>query len=640
MTGIQHVLALTNQILASFTLILAFSLLVFTITYNRQSSIGRAFSVLLTCMSFTYAGDVALFQVTSLADAAPWLKFQWIGIAFIPAAYLHFSDALLRNTNAFSKVRRAAVMGGYALGAIFLYLAVFSNLLVRNGFYLPGVTQFQAGPLFWLFTIYFFAAVIWGVVNTQMARDRCLTSATRRRMTYLTLAFAAPAFGVFPYMLVASQASLIPSTVLLTVLLLVNIGIDAMIMLMGYSVSFFDAFAPDRVVRYKLVTYLLRGPLVATLVIVVITALPDRSVILGLPRQAILNTLVVAIIVLAQIAANTLKPIISQMVYHRERDEVELLRYIDSRLLTTTDLQQALENILTTICELLRVRTGFVANVAARSGPRLETSVGSSEVIEVALNNFEATIFAQAENDHTGTLFVPFGKFWYAPLKTQDQETYLGLLGIEARSDTPDLNDYEARTVQILIEQAEFVLQDRRLQQNVFNALRGIVPEMERAQRLRSAVRYMGSPVDNLLIENSPVDEPDFPKMVHEALTHYWGGPKLTNSPLMELQVVQKAVAVYDGDTVKALRSVLERAIENVRPDGERRMTASEWMLYNILELKFIQGLRVRDIANRLARSEADLYRKQKIAVKAVARSLSAMEKNDQTDAPESEAVD
>ncbi len=640
MTGIQYILTLTNQILASFTLILAFSLLVFTITYNRQSAIGRAFSVLLACMSFTYAGDVALFQVTSLADAAPWLKFQWIGIAFVPAAYLHFSDALLRNTNAFSKVRRAAVMSGYALGTIFLYLAVFSDLLVRDGFYLPGVTQFQAGPLFWLFTIYFFAAVVWGVVNTQQARDRCLTSATRRRMTYLTLAFAAPAFGVFPYMLVASQASLIPSTILLTVLLLVNIGIDVMIMLMGYSVSFFDAFAPDRVVRYKLVTYLLRGPLVATLVIVVITALPSRSVILGLPRQAILNTLVVAIIVLAQIAANYLKPIISQMVYHRERDEVELLRYIDSRLLTTTDLQQALENILTTICELLRVRTGFVANVAARSGPRLETSVGSSEAIESALNNFEATIFTQAENNHTGTLFVPFGNFWYAPLKTQDQKTYLGLLGIEARSKSSDLNDYEARTVQILIEQAEFVLQDRRLQQNVFNALRGIVPEMERAQRLRSAVRYMGSPVDNLLIENSPVDEPDFPKMVHEALTHYWGGPKLTNSPLMQLQVVQKAVAVYDGDTVKALRSVLDRAIENVRPDGERRMTASEWMLYNILELKFVQGLRVRDIANRLARSEADLYRKQKIAVKAVARSLSAMEKNGQTDAPESEAVD
>ena len=57
-------------------------------------------------------------------------------------------------------------------------------------------------------------------------------------------------------------------------------------------------------------------------------------------------------------------------------------------------------------------------------------------------------------------------------------------------------------------------------------------------------------------------------------------------------------------------------------------MTASEWMLYNILELKFIQGLRVRDIARRLARSEADLYRKQKIAIDAVARALSEMEQS------------
>jgi hypothetical protein len=201
--------------------------------------------------------------VRSFAGALPWLKFQWIGIAFTPAAYIHFSDTLLRTTNAFSKVRRVATTAAYLLGAGFLYLAVFTNLLVRGGFFLPGVTQFQAGPLFWLFAVYFYAAMIWGFLNTQRARDRCLTSATRRRMTYLTIAFAAPALGVFPYMLIASQAQLLPVIALLAVLLLVNIGIDLMIVFMAYNVSFFDAFAPDRVVKYVLVTYLLRGPLVA-----------------------------------------------------------------------------------------------------------------------------------------------------------------------------------------------------------------------------------------------------------------------------------------------------------------------------------------------------------------------------------------
>ena len=633
MTVLGSTLVAINQILSSFILILAFSLLVFILNYNRNSAIGRAFAVLLACMAFTYAGDVALFQVSSLNDAIPWLKFQWIGIAFTPAAYLHFSDSLLRTTNDISRPRRIAVAGGYVAGAVFLYLAVFTDLLVRDGFFEPAVTQFRAGPLFGLFTIYFYAAVIWGVYNTQRARDRCLTTATRRRMTMLMLSFAAPSFGVFPYMLVANQASSLPAWVLLSALFVVNIGIVLMLVLMGYSVAFFDAFTPDRVVKYTLATYLLRGPLVATLVIGVIIAMPDDPVILGLPRDAILIPSIVSIIVLAQIAASYLKPLISNWVYHSERDEVALLRYVDSRLLTTTDLRQALENVLTAICELMRVRTGFIANVIARSGPRLETSVGEAGAVEQALSQFDVSILKNA--DAGEDIFIPHGKFWYVPLRDHSGEMFLGLLGIEARSDTPNLTDYETRTVRLLVQQAEFMLEDRRLQQSVFGALRNIAGEMERAQRVRSAVRYVGSPVDTLLpSEDDVVNQPDFPELVRDALTHYWGGPKLTNSPLLQMEVVQRAADSQGGDAVKALREVLARAIENTKPSGERRMTASEWMLYNILELKFIQGMKVRDIARRLARSEADLYRKQKIAIEAVARSLAEMENAENGSSP------
>jgi DNA-directed RNA polymerase specialized sigma subunit len=52
--------------------------------------------------------------------------------------------------------------------------------------------------------------------------------------------------------------------------------------------------------------------------------------------------------------------------------------------------------------------------------------------------------------------------------------------------------------------------------------------------------------------------------------------------------------------------------------------------LYNILELKFIQGMRVRDIAHRLAMSESDLYRKQRVAIEQVARALAEMEQGQQ----------
>ena len=59
--------------------------------------------------------------------------------------------------------------------------------------------------------------------------------------------------------------------------------------------------------------------------------------------------------------------------------------------------------------------------------------------------------------------------------------------------------------------------------------------------------------------------------------------------------------------------------------EGERRFTA-EWILYNILEMKILEGRKVRDVAMRLAMSEADLYRKQRVAFEQVAQAIADME--------------
>ena len=98
------------------------------------------------------------------------------------------------------------------------------------------------------------------------------------------------------------------------------------------------------------------------------------------------------------------------------------------------------------------------------------------------------------------------------------------------------------------------------------------------------------------------------------------------NSPLLALHVVERAIDEHDGNLIKGLRAVLEQAIERQRPDGKREMTAREWLIYNILELKFLQGRRVREIARRLAMSESDLYRKQRVAIEAVSQTLADME--------------
>ena len=110
------------------------------------------------------------------------------------------------------------------------------------------------------------------------------------------------------------------------------------------------------------------------------------------------------------------------------------------------------------------------------------------------------------------------------------------------------------------------------------------------------------------------IDSADLPAIIKNALSHYWGGPKLTDSPLMRLRIVKKALREHNGNATNALRAVLQQAIERIKPEGQRKFTA-DWVLYNILEMKFLQNRRVREVALRLAVSEADLYRKQRAAI-------------------------
>jgi predicted DNA-binding transcriptional regulator len=95
---------------------------------------------------------------------------------------------------------------------------------------------------------------------------------------------------------------------------------------------------------------------------------------------------------------------------------------------------------------------------------------------------------------------------------------------------------------------------------------------------------------------------------------------------LLNLAIARQALDATDQNAARAMQTVINEALERLRPEGQRSFTASEWLLYNILELRFVRGLRVRDIARRLAMSESDLYRKQRVAIDALARQLVAME--------------
>ena len=177
-----------------------------------------------------------------------------------------------------------------------------------------------------------------------------------------------------------------------------------------------------------------------------------------------------------------------------------------------------------------------------------------------------------------------------------------------------------------LLAQAAAALEDRQLQQGIFSTLERMIPEIEDIQRRRGVVRYVG---EQALSGFTVVEDAEFPQWVRNALSHYWGGPKFTTSPLLALRIVERAAQEFDNNVMHGLRAVLKQAIEHLRPVGQRQMTTQEWILYNILELKFLQGRKVREVARRLAMSESDLYRKQRVAIEEVAQALAEMERQE-----------
>ena len=82
---------------------------------------------------------------------------------------------------------------------------------------------------------YFVATAVYGGYNVYRARRRCLTPTSRRRMTYLTVSFAAPGLGVFPYLLTLAQRIRPPLPLMLLISLVANFAVGTMLVVMAYA---------------------------------------------------------------------------------------------------------------------------------------------------------------------------------------------------------------------------------------------------------------------------------------------------------------------------------------------------------------------------------------------------------------------
>lgn len=620
-TGLVAFLRTLSQILTAGVSITAFSLLLYALTFNLRDRVARTYALILGCVVITFTGEAIGSAAGSVEEINFWLHLQWVGIILLPATYLHFSDAVLAITGKPSRGRRYwAVRLNYVISLFFLIC------LPSSRFIGPVVMNAQPAPhleptaLTDLFISYYLIVMVVCWFNFARAYKRTKTPTGQRRMGYLITGALAPAVGSFPFLLFGSALAGQHPLIFWIVSVLANFLVNGLIVVMAYAAAFFGVAWPDRVVKNRLFKWIMRGPVTASFTLAFVTLVRRTGEVLGLPYTALVPIVMVGTVLLFEYLITLFAPLGERLLFYgNDRADLKVLRDLENRLLTRNDLRQFLEMILAAICDRLQATGAYVVGLNPE---------GIELVVRIGKTSFDSSsnsddLSRLVEQNHMTDLFQ-WGNEVLVPLldgEGYEKRELLGLLGFSGVK-RDELDSEQLQAVTLMAERAKLAMQDRRTQQQIFQAVETLTPKVDMIQRMRAVGRYE---IDALFKGDIPDVSDDMVQWVREALTHYWGGPKLTESPLRQLKVVQDALNKHDGNYSNALRAILREGISRVRPEGERRFTA-EWILYNILEMKFLEGRKVREIAMRLAMSEADLYRKQRIAIEAVAREIMEME--------------
>ena len=611
-----------SQILTAGIAITAFSLFLFLLTLNLKDKVIRAFGIILVAFVIIYTSEAFGSTASSLEQLNFWLHFQWIGIILLPAAYFQFSDAILATTGKPSRGRRT-----WTLRIIYFISLVSLVLLASNRFVgsladnTDPVVRITPTLFTHLFSAFYLLVMVLSWYNFTRAYKRTTTYTSRRRVAYILIGGFVPAIGSFPFLLFGSEFAAQHSLFFWMVVAFLNLILGVFIVITAYAVAFFGVSWPDRLVKSRLLVWILRGPIIASLALAITTIIRRFGEIWGTSYTALVPVSMVVTIVLGQYLITILAPLWDRwFIPSQMREELDIVKHLENSFLTKQDLSQFLEMVLASVCDQLQAPGAYLVSlddndlelVVTVGASNFDDLKGSDDIGNILLTNgVENGIFSWDEN-----LLVPL-----IHLPEDGKKNLLGFLVVCGVGDRL-LGSEQRDTLHMLSNRAEMALRDRDIQKRIFTSVEELTPQIDLIQKMRAAGSY-----DNnvLLLSDGPLGQSDLVQIVKEALTHYWGGPKLTNSPLVKLQVVQEALKTHNGNDANALRSILREAIDRVRPEGERHFTG-EWILYNILEMKFMEGRKVREIALRLAMSEADLYRKQKVAIENVAKIIMEME--------------
>ena len=628
--GLQAIFRTISEILAAGIAITAVALLLYSLTFNQKDRIARTFTLILICVATVFTADAFSSTAATSDSIAFWLKIQWIGILYLPPTYLHFSDAILATTGKPSKgKRRWSIRATYIISTCFL-LTIPLNMFLGPLVMLDEPAAFLQRTIFTdLFSIYYILSMIASWINFTRSYQRTTTPTTRRRMFYLITGALAPALGSFPYLLYGSSFASDHGLIFWIVVMVSNILVGGLIVMMSYSIAFFGVNWPDRVVKRRLFKWIMRGPVTAIVALGFTTIIRRGGSFFGMEYTALVPITMTLTILIFEYMITIFSPIWEKWIFNNnDQEEIDLITDLSDRLMTRNDLRQFLEAVQAAISDRFQSKSVFIA---AFTDGNLNMVVSQGDTSFLEENHLEESILPAMINKGTSTDIFKWGSYILLPLFEEGKldKSLLGILGIE-KVDQEYFDDDDRQVLILLSKRIILALVNRALQYEVFKKAQELSPQFEQFQQMRAESRF---PTVDDLTETDFTVPTDVSNMVKDALTHFWGGPKLADSPLLKLNIVQKALIENNQNPTNVLRAILKDAIESVKPEGDRNFTG-EWILYNILEMKFMQGKKVREVALKLAMSEADLYRKQRVAIESVAKAILEMEsKTDKAEA-------
>src|SRR5687768_10074461 len=282
MDGVLGGIRTLNQILTAGIAITAFSLFLYSLSFNLRDRVARSFAIILLCVVVVFTAEALQDKSLSIDTLDLFLRLQWIGIVFLPAAYLHLSDALLVTAGRPSRGRRRiAVRWVYVVSAGFLMM-LWAGLLV--GDLIPDgkpAPHLQRTAWTNFFTVYYIIIMIWAGYNFFRAFGLMLTRSGRRRMLYLMAGATAPALGSYPYLLFGSTMAAQNPLLFWSTAFIINLLVAGLVITMAYAVAFFGVSWPDRVVKSRLFKWLLRGPVAASLALTMMTLVRRAGELFG-----------------------------------------------------------------------------------------------------------------------------------------------------------------------------------------------------------------------------------------------------------------------------------------------------------------------------------------------------------------------